>query len=88
VSLARTGGPFGLVLDADGLRDPVDVVEERDDLDRVVDGRIGEPGVAQAVDRLRIDPGRLVGERDGEVAERAQPRVEARVPIVVDGVSR
>jgi hypothetical protein len=53
-----------------------------------VDRRVGEPGGAQAVDRRRVDGGRLVGERDGEVAERAQPPVEASVTVVVGGVSR
>jgi hypothetical protein len=87
-SLAGTGCPFGLVLDPHGFCDPVDVVEERDDLDRVVDGGVGETGLAQAIDRRGVDRGRLAGQRDREVAERPLPPVEARIPVVVGGVSR
>jgi hypothetical protein len=87
-SLAGAAGPLGLVLDAHGLRDPVDVVEERDDLDRVVDGRVREAGGAQAVDRGGVDRGRVVRQRDREVAKRAAAGVELRVSIVVGGVSR
>ena len=51
-------------------------------------GRVREPGRTQALDRLCVDAGRLAGQRDGEVAERARPLVEARVSVVVGGVSR
>jgi len=80
--------PLGLVLDPDGLRDAVDVVEERDHLDRVVDRLVAEPGRTQPVDLALVDRRRLERQVDGEVAEREEPCVEAGRLVVVGRVSR
>ena len=80
--------PVGLVFDADGLGDPVDVVEVGDDLDRIVDRGVAPPLAAQARD-VRLTDGRgPVRQEHGEVAERANPRLELRLPVVVGGVLR
>jgi hypothetical protein len=74
--------PFRLVLDAHCVRDPVDVVEVRHHLDRVVDGGVVETMAAERLDVGRRDGGRRTGELGGEVAQRACSRVERRRPVV------
>jgi len=83
-----TSRPVGLVLDADGLGDPVDVVEVGDDLDRVVDRGVIPPRVAHAGDVLLAYGGGLVRQEHGEIAECTDPGLELRLPVVVGGVLR
>src|SRR5262245_2185400 len=64
--------PLRLVLDADRVRDPIDVVEVGNDLDRVVDARVAPALRAHAVDVRRRDVRRLERHLDGEVAQAAQ----------------
>ena len=86
--MRRALSPVGLVCDAHGLGDPVDVVEKGDDLDRIVDRGVAPSLAAQAPDfRLAYRRG-LVGQKHGEVAERADPGLELRLPVVVGGVLR
>src|SRR5688500_1392114 len=71
-------GPFRIGIDADSLGDPVDVVEERDHLDRVVDARVAQAVASKAVDVRRRDRAGLVRQLDGKVAQRANPRLDVR----------
>ena len=78
--------PLRLVLDSDGVRDAVHVVEVRDDLDGVVHGRVAPSLCPEHIDVGRPHCGRLVRHLDGEVAERADRGLEIGAPIVVGGV--
>ena len=82
--LAERGvSPLRFGLDADPFGDPVDVVEERDHLDRIVDARVAQAVTSKAIDVSRRDRGGLVRELDGKVAERPNPRLDVRLPVVV-----
>jgi hypothetical protein len=76
-------GPLGLGLDADGIGNPVDVVEVRDHLNGVVDRRVGPSSAAERFDLRLVQGGRLVRQRDREVTESANARLEFRLPVVV-----
>ena len=84
--IARLALPARLGADADAVRDPVDVGEVGDHLDRVVDRPVVEPLEAQLVDRLGRVCGRRVRQREREVAERPFPRRQVRAAVVVRGV--
>jgi len=86
VAAGRRRLPVRFVLDAHGVRDPIDVVEVGDDLDGVVDGRVSPAELAQALHVVRLDGGRGVRDLHREVAERADARLEIGLPIVVRGV--
>ena len=75
--------PLGLVLDPDAVRDPVDVVEVRDDLDRVRDRHVVVARVAEGLHVVLGDRRGREGELDREVAERPAGRVEPRSPVIV-----
>jgi hypothetical protein len=79
-------GPLRFGLDADSLGDPVDVVEEGDHLDRIVDACVAPAVASKAVGVSRRDRTRLVRELDCEVAQRPDPRLDIRFPVVVRGV--
>jgi hypothetical protein len=80
--------PVGLVVDADGVRDAVHVVEVRHDLNRVVNRGIAPTEAAQAFDVVRPGGGWRMRDLDREVAERADVRLQVGLPIVVGGVLR
>ena len=80
--------PFGLVFHADGVGNPVDVVEVRDHLDGVVDRAVAPAVAPELIDVRLTDCGRLVGDLGGEIAQRAQARLEVRRAVVVGGVLR
>jgi hypothetical protein len=80
--------PIGFRLDPDSLRDPVDVVEVRDHLDRVMDRGIAPPLGPQPLDPRIADRSRLMSQLHGEVAERAHARLEVGPPIIVRCVLR
>jgi hypothetical protein len=69
-------GPVGLGLGPDRFGDPVDVVEVRDHLDRVVDRDIVEPDRAQRVGFGRADRGGIEGQLPRVVAERPRARIQ------------
>src|SRR6266480_1750667 len=68
--------PVGFVFDADRVGDPVDVVEEGDDLDRVVDRGVAPALVTQFPNVLLPDRSRLAREAHGELTEHAYARLE------------
>jgi hypothetical protein len=74
--------PVGLVVHADSLGDPVDVVEVRDHLDRVVDGGVGQADFAQALEIGRRGRRRLAGYLDRKVTERADTWRQVGVAVV------
>lgn len=80
--------PLWLAIDAHGLRDPVDVVEERDDLNGVVDGRVRPPFGPQGLDLWPGVRGRAMGQLNREVTQRAHARLELGLAVVVRGVLR
>jgi hypothetical protein len=80
--------PFGLVVDADAVRHPGDVVEVGDDLDCVRDRRIVEVVDAQRVDVRRADLSSAVGQLDREVAEGALAGRQIGLLVVVLRVPR
>ncbi len=75
--------PLGLALDAHAFGDPVDVVEERDDLNGVVDGGVVPAVAAKEIGILTADLRGRRGELDGVVAERADAWLEIGLPVVV-----
>ena len=81
-------GPLRFVLDSDRVSNPVDVVEVRDHLDGVVDRAVAPAVAPELIDVRLTDCGRLVGDLGGEIAQRAQARLEVRPAVVVGGVLR
>src|SRR6185312_6703587 len=80
--------PLRLVVDAHHIRDPVDVVEVGDHLERIVDRRVAPALRAHGIDVCAHDLRRLERHLDGEVAQAAHARLEVRLPVVVSGVLR
>src|SRR5436309_8056851 len=80
VSLLRR--PLGLVLDADGVCDPRDVVEVGDHLNGVVDRTIAPALTAQRLHVLRLERPLRAGELDREVAERPDAWFQIGRPVV------
>ena len=84
--VVRARLPLGLRIRPHALRDPVDVVEVRDHLDRVVDRRVVD---ALRAERLRVvgpDRGRCQRQLPRVVAERTGAWVERRLAVVVLGM--
>jgi hypothetical protein len=77
--------PLRLVLDADAVRDSRHVVEVPDDLNRVRDGRVVEPVLAERVDVRLLDFGSEVRELARELAQRSLARRElGSAPVLRD----
>ncbi len=81
-------GPFRLVVDPDSVGDARDVVEVRDDLDRIADRCVVESLRPKGVDVRRIHLGCDVRQLHGEVAESTLAWREVGLPIVVRCVLR
>ena len=79
-------GPFRLGLDADSLGNPVDVVEERDHLDRIVNARVAQAVTSKTVGISLGDRSRLMRELHRKVAQGSDPRLDLSLPVVVRGV--
>ena len=79
----RGVGPLRFGLDADPVGDAVDVIEKSDHLDRIVDARVAPALASKVVGVSRRDRSRLVRELYCEVAQRPDPRLDIRFPVVV-----
>ena len=83
VRLVGTGRPFRLLVRPDAFGDPVDVVEVRDHLNRVVDRPIVEAVPPKDVGVVRADRRGGQGQLPRVVAEDAKPGLEVALAVVV-----
>jgi hypothetical protein len=79
-SLARRHEIFKL--NAQGICEPVDVIEITDDVDQLQDSRISKAVFAEDVQIIPGIRSGLSGHLDGEVRERPFPWCELRSPVV------
>jgi hypothetical protein len=79
ISAAHVGGPARLQLDAEAVRDPVDVVVVGDDLVGVDDRAVVEPVLPQLFDVARRDRGRRTRQLKRVGEERAQSGLQLSV---------
>jgi len=78
----KASAPVGLRIDPQPVGDAVDVVEERDDLGRIVDGAVREADPSQPLDVLLSDARGSSGELHRVVQQGARCLVEARLAVV------